>query len=98
VRQVAGDLQAHGVTADELTRAKEPVLTALRESARTNPYWLGAVLARCQENPNRLDWARTRQSDIAAISQAELSDLAKRYLAPDAACQAIARPAAAAKP
>jgi zinc protease len=96
VRRIAGDLQAHGVTADELTRAKEPILTALRDSVRTNPYWLAAVLSRCQEYPDRLDWARSRQTDIAAITQAELSDLAKRYLAPEAACQVTARPAAAA--
>ncbi len=99
VRGIAADLQAHGVSADELTRAKEPILTRLKDSVRSNPYWLEAVLARCQEYPERLDWARTRQKDIAAITRADLSELAQRYLAADAASQFISRPAAApAKP
>jgi zinc protease len=92
---VAADLQANGVTADELARAKQPILTALRESVRTNPYWLGAVLSRCQEFPQRLDWARTRTSDITAITQADLNALAKAYLGPDRVYRVIVSPAKA---
>jgi zinc protease len=93
IQAIAADLQANGVTPDELQRAKEPVLTALRESARTNPYWLTAVLSRCQEFPERLDWARTRQTDIAAITQADLNALAKTYLVPGRVFQVISSPA-----
>jgi len=39
VLAIAADLQKNGATPDELERAKKPILTALRESARTNPYW-----------------------------------------------------------
>jgi zinc protease len=77
---LAGDLAEKGVTADELERAKEPVLTSLRESARTNPYWLVNVLARAQERPEMLDWCRTRYADNEAITTAELDALAKLYL------------------
>jgi len=93
---VAADLQANGVTADELARAKLPILTSLRESVRTNPYWLGAVLSRCQEFPQRLDWARTRTSDITAITEADLDALAKAYLAPNRVFRVIVSPAKAA--
>ena len=92
VLAIAADLQKNGVTADELERAKKPVLTALRESARTNQYWLGAVVGRCQEFPQRLDWARTRETDVASITQADLDALAKTYLAPEKAFQVIVRP------
>jgi zinc protease len=95
IQAIAADLQANGVTPDELKRAKEPILTALRESARTNPYWLTAVLSRCQEFPQRLDWARTRQTDIAAITQDDLNALAKTYLLPGRVFQVISTPAAA---
>ena len=78
----ATDLQAHGVTADELARAKQPLLTALRESARTNAYWLSAVLTRAQSKPAVLDWARSREADVAAISKPEIDALAQQYLAP----------------
>jgi zinc protease len=92
VLAIAGDLQANGVTPDELERAKKPILTAVRESARTNQYWLGAVLGSCQEFPQRLDWARTRQTDVESVTKADLDALAKTYLAPEKAFQVIVKP------
>ncbi|MGD1032253.1 MAG: insulinase family protein [Opitutaceae bacterium] len=92
IREIAADLHANGVTPDELERARAPLLTALRESARTNPYWLGAVLGSCQEFPQRLDWARTRMTDVQAITKAEVDALAKLYLAPERAFQVIVKP------
>jgi zinc protease len=65
-----------------LERAKKPLLTALRESARTNQYWLAAVLGNCQEYPARLEWARTRESDVQGVTKAQINALAKTYLAP----------------
>ena len=77
---IADDLVKNGVTADELERAKKPILTALRESARTNGYWLGAVLGSAQEFPQRLDWCRSRYSDNESVTAAELNELAKKFL------------------
>jgi zinc protease len=91
---VSAGLQKAGVTADELDRVKKPILTALRDSARTNQYWLGAVLASCQEFPQRLDWCRSRYRDFESITQADLNALAKTYLGPDRAFSAIAKPGA----
>ncbi len=82
IRAVAGELHATGVTDEELVRAKQPVLTALRESSRTNGYWIGSVLASAQEHPLRLDWSRTRYSDNESVTAAELTELAKQYLDP----------------
>jgi zinc protease len=92
IRGIAADLSSKGVTPDELERARAPLLTELRESARTNPYWLGAVLGNCQEFPHRLDWARTRMTDVQSISKADVDALAKLYLAPARAFQVIVRP------
>jgi len=77
---IADDLAKNGVTADELERAKKPVLTMLRESARANAYWLSSVLGSAQEFPQRLDWCRSRYSDNEGVTAAELSELAKKYL------------------
>lgn len=93
IKAVAASLQANGITADELVRAKQPVLTALRESSRTNPYWLDSVLAAAQEFPQRLDWSRTRYSDNESVTAAELSILAKQYFDPAKASEFIIVPA-----
>ncbi|HEX2860831.1 MAG TPA: insulinase family protein [Lacunisphaera sp.] len=82
IKTVAATLHAGGVNDEELVRAKQPVLTALRESSRTNPYWLGAVLAAAQEFPERLDWSRSRYTDIESVTAADLTALAQRYLDP----------------
>jgi zinc protease len=92
-RELAADLAANGVTADELERAKQPILTALRESARTNGYWMGAVLGSAQEFPQRLDWARSRYSDIESVTKSELDELAQRYLGDERAFQVVVLPA-----
>ena len=82
MKKVAADLHAGGVTDEELERARQPVLTALRESSRTNGYWLGTVLAAAQEFPERLDWSRTRYTDNESITAAELTELAKQFYDP----------------
>ena len=102
IRTIAADLHAKGVTEEELERAKQPMLTAIKESIRTNPYWLGNVLASAQEQPERIEWSRTRLSDTTAITAAELTALAKQYLDPDRVNEFISvpaeKPAAEAKP
>jgi len=40
----------------------------MQQSLRTNNYWLNGVLARAQEKPEVLDWARTRLADVKAIT------------------------------
>jgi zinc protease len=93
IKDVAADLHAHGVTDEELVRAKQPILTAIRQSQRTNPYWLGAVLASAQEFPERLEWSRTRLPDTESIATAELTKLATQYLDPAKASEFISVPA-----
>jgi zinc protease len=94
VKEIAADLAANGVTEDELNRARLPILTSIRESARTNAYWLGAVAASAQEFPQRLDWSRTRTSDFETIPKADVDALAKAYLGADRAIQVIVLPEA----
>ncbi len=92
--QIGAELAAKGVTADELGRARQPVLTGLRESARTNQYWIGNVLARAQEKPEVLDWCRSRYADNEAITAVELSELAKAYLPAERVSRVSVVPAA----
>ncbi len=93
ITQLAAELCEKGVTEDELERAKKPILTSIRESSRTNAYWMGSVVSRAQEKPAVLDWARSRASDFEAITAAELSALAKSYLSGDRASRVVITPA-----
>ena len=90
---IGDDLAKNGVTEDELTRAREPMLTNLKQSLRDNAYWISSVVVRAQSKPEVLEWCRNRLADITSISTAELSTLAKTYLAGDRASRAIILPA-----
>jgi zinc protease len=89
---IADDLAKNGVTDEELDRARQPMRTALKESLRSNAYWLGNVLAKAQEKPEMLDWARSRTADNEAITAAELTALAKQYLGRDRASRVTVLP------
>jgi len=90
--EIGDDLARNGVTADELERARQPVMTSVRESLRSNAYWLRSVLSRAQEKPEVLDWARSRVSDIESITPEELSSLAKAYLPATRASRVVILP------
>ncbi len=94
VTALSAELHQQGVTEDELTRAKRPALTSIRESARSNAYWLNSVLARAQERPEVLGWARNREADVASITKAEVDQLARMYLDPSRLSRAVVIPAA----
>lgn len=89
---LADELAQKGVTEDQLNRARQPMLTAIKDSLRSNGYWL-FVLALAQEKPEALDWPRSRLPDIGAITTAELSALAKKYLGRDRVSRATILPA-----
>ncbi len=83
VRDLAAKLAAEGATADELERARKPLLTALQEQRRNNAYWLGTVVTSSQSQPQRLDWARSMIDDFSSATLADLNALAKQYLTAD---------------
>ena len=94
VMDAAADLATKGVEADELERARQPMLTLLRESERTNSYWGRTVLGAAQEKTWLLDAARNRRSDFESMTREELSSLARAYLDPARAIVFVIKPAA----
>jgi zinc protease len=95
---IGDDLAKNGITEDELVRARQPLLTMLKQSLRDNGYWLGPVLSRAQEKPEVLDWSRTRDADTMSITVAELSKIAANYLTRDHASHIVVTPVAAPAP
>jgi len=80
VRQIAAGLAQGGVTAEEFERARQPRLLAAPAQMRTNAYWIGACLDTAQSEPERLDLARSRVTDLENLTAAEISARAAEVL------------------
>jgi zinc protease len=92
VKKIGLDIIRDGISTDELTRSIEPIVTNIKEMRRTNAYWLRSVMVGSSRHPEQLDWSRTILSDFAAITPAEISALARRYLLAEKAAQIVIRP------
>ena len=84
IAAIAADMSGGGISADELERARRPILESIEEGRERNGYWSGA-LAEAQTQPESLDNVRSVMSDYEAISLEELKTLAARYLTPETA-------------
>lgn len=80
ILKISDQLRKEGVNADELVRARQPMVTSVLESVRTNQYWLSSVLSLSSRYPRQLTWPTTILSDFSAINEQELSALAAKYL------------------
>lgn len=88
-------LHAKKITADEFTRIRLPFLRSREEDLRSNGYWGHTVLRDAQERPQRLAAARDRSADTAAITLADLEQLAARYLDPKRCFKFVSYPGSA---
>jgi zinc protease len=86
---IAASIAETGIDDEVFSHAKEPLVKNLASYRQKNGYWLGSVMARCQDQPFRLDWAASMEADYASITVAEINELAKRYLINDKALQVV---------
>ncbi len=80
VQSIAAVLSEKPVPDDELHRSLDPVLTGIKDLIRTNDYWVNSVLTGSAGHPQQIDWSRMIQKDYAAVSSAEVHQLAQKYL------------------
>jgi zinc protease len=93
MRDLADEFAKNGATEDELDRALKPLLGQLEKSLRDNTYWLSTVMSQSQQDPARLELARTRDADYRSINLAEINALAKKHLTPGNAMLVSIKPA-----
>jgi zinc protease len=79
-RTLGAELAAKGANADELDRARKPLLTSLEEQRRNNTWWLRTVVAPCQSRPERIEWIRSLMGDYTSINIEDVNKLAREYL------------------
>lgn len=69
-----------GISEKELDLVKKPFLNQIEVFRQTNAYWLNTVLADSFRHPEKLDWAGNMEADFLAVTQEDLTGLARRYL------------------
>ena len=79
IRAIAADLRAHPVGADELERARKPLVDHFTAQKQTNATWVNDLVG-AEDDPRRLDVIRTQIPLLAAVTPADLQAAANRYL------------------
>lgn len=91
VQRIAADLAARPVDADELERARRPMIESVLRARAGNEYWL-AQLERAQTDPARLDSIRTIVEDLPTITAEEIQAAAREYLVAERAWKLVVVP------
>ncbi|MEJ6009250.1 M16 family metallopeptidase [Novosphingobium aquae] len=79
LQQAVAELRGVAISADQLQRARAPMLEAYENSLKRNGGWL-ALVDRAQTEPDRLERHAKARERLAAITAAELQTLVNRYL------------------
>jgi zinc protease len=77
--KISADLRTKDVTADELARAKKPLVDDLEKSRASNEYWL-EQLSGAYEEPRRFDAIRGVVQSLQSVDAAQLKQAAQLYL------------------
>lgn len=89
VLAIACEMAEKGIDEPLLAQIRPPLLNSLATMRRQNGYWADRVLTQGAAQPFRLAWSTTIEDDYKAITAAEISDLAKRYLVNERAVQVL---------
>jgi zinc protease len=92
VTQITADMAANGVTADELARAKMPVIERVKKAELSNEYWL-QTLSGAQADPRKLDLARTRIAGYETITAEDIKRVMAAYFTDSPAWKLVVLPA-----
>ncbi len=84
VDAITASLRDTPISDDELMRARQPVIEAIRLAQAGNGYWLGQLFD-VATDPSTLEQIQTETSDLEAITPADIQRAAQAYLQPDKA-------------
>lgn len=94
VKRIASELRSAPPTADEVLRARQPVLERWERQSRENAGWTSVVVD-AQSRPEILERRRMRVANMEAITPADIQAAARLYLDPAAALEIRGVPRAA---
>ena len=96
VSRIAKQLQNTIVSADELNRARQPLLERLRSAKNTNAYWLGR-LAGATRDPRQMNMVGEMEGHLLSVTAEDIQALARKYLDMSRALRQQIKPAVDAK-
>lgn len=79
IEEIAESLVNDPVDETELARSREPITTSLKDSFRTNRYWLHSVLSLSARHEEQLVWPLSMISDFSSVSAEEINRMAQTY-------------------
>jgi len=82
---IARSLREEPISADELDRARRPLVEAMQRSRTSDNAWWIEALGGLGENPQRAATLRDAVSVVAGFTAADLQNLAREYLVDDRA-------------
>jgi zinc protease len=94
VEEIVADMGRRPPTADELLRARAPLLADIARSRETLDFWI-TYLAHSQADPREIDSIRRKTPDFESVTAAEISAACRRWLKPSTAWKLIVRAAPA---
>jgi zinc protease len=80
IKDIVDSILLDGITKKETNLSLKPVLNHLKVIQKTNGYWLNSVMANVSNYPQKFDWANTMAQVYNAITNDDLTLLAKKYL------------------
>lgn len=90
-KAVVAELVRSGASADELERARLPLLREGEENRSSNVWWL-SVLGEAQSKPQYSEGIGERAQILAAVTVAELNTMARFLLAKERMCELVVQP------
>jgi zinc protease len=95
--RIASNLRDHPVGADEMQRARLPLVEGVQRARASNAWWLDS-LEGIQANPQVAVTIESQLPDYSALTPADLQRAARRFLVPGHAWKLVIVPEAAAAP
>jgi zinc protease len=86
VEQIAADLAARPITADEIVRVTEPLRQQLARANSSSTFFMNQ-LEGATADPSRIAAVRTLTPDLTEVTSAELQTLAAQYFGPGKSAQ-----------
>jgi zinc protease len=83
VIKITQHLAKKGISADDLARAKEPVIQNVAAQLKSNGYWLQHVAGSAQTNPESVTLPHSRLRELQNITAAEVDALFREVFVPE---------------